>query len=51
MDLVYGDQMLIKTYLFAYSVDKAIMPTCRAPGWGCCWWSTHSRAEAESKQA
>lgn len=32
--LLYGDQTFVKIYLFAYSVDKAIVPTCRAPGWG-----------------
>lgn len=31
--------MFIKIYLFAYSVDKTIMLMCRAPGWGCCWWT------------
>lgn len=31
--------MFIKIYLFAYSVDKMILPMCRAPGWGCCLWT------------
>lgn len=31
--------MFIKISFFAYSVDTAIMPTCRVPGWRYCWWT------------